>query len=239
MQKIIEVNLRRVQARIHEAAIRSGKKAESVRLVAISKGQPYSVVHAAYKYGLRDFGENRIAEAREKQNALEELGDIRWHMVGQIQSRKAKEVAPHFHMVHSVDRGKIAERLDRFAATSGKVLPVLLECNSSGEASKTGWPVWQKDDWPGMVKDFQAIQQLVNLDVRGLMAMAPWTADDTLLRSTFQGLRTFRDFLEDKLITGLPELSMGMTDDYEIAIEEGATIVRVGRGIFGPGHADG
>ena len=238
MEKNIEVNLHRVQARIHEAAIRSGKKAEAVRLVAISKGQPYSVVHAAYKYGLRDFGENRIAEAREKQNALEELSDVRWHMVGQIQSRKAKDVAPHFFMVHSVDRAKIAERLDRFAATSGKILPVLLECNSSGEASKTGWPVWRTDDWPGMVKDFHAIQQLANLDVRGLMTMAPWTADNILLRATFQGLRTFRDYLEDKLITNFPELSMGMTDDFEIAIEEGATIVRVGRGIFGPRHAD-
>jgi pyridoxal phosphate enzyme (YggS family) len=159
-------------------------------------------------------------------------------MVGHIQSRKAKDVAPHFFMVHSIDRVKIAQRLDRFAAESGGILPVLIECNTSGEASKTGWSAWQKDDWPGALEDIQMIGEYKNLAVRGLMTMAPWAADPAVLHSTFQGLRAFRDFLEEKLLTDLPELSMGMTDDYEIAIEEGATIVRVGRAIFGPRHTD-
>ncbi|MEE9514329.1 MAG: YggS family pyridoxal phosphate-dependent enzyme [Anaerolineales bacterium] len=238
MEQQIDANLRLLKERIHEAATRSGRGAGAVVLVAICKGQSALTVRAAYKAGQRDFGENRVAEAREKQVELTELSEIRWHMVGHIQGRKAKDVAPHFFMVHSIDRMKIAQRLDRFAADSGRILPVLLECNTSGEASKTGWPAWQKGDWPVTVEDIQMIRDYKNLDVRGLMTMAPWTADRAVLRSTFLGLRTFRDFLEDKLLTDLPELSMGMTDDYEIAIEEGATIVRVGRAIFGPRHTD-
>ena len=238
MEQQIDANLRLVEERIHEATARSGRSAGAVELVAICKGQPASIVRAAYEAGQRDFGENRVVEAREKQVELTELSEIRWHMVGHIQSRKAKDVAPHFFMVHSIDRVKIAQRLDRYAADSERILPVLLECNTSGEVSKTGWSVWQKDDWPGTLEDIQLILDLRNLDVHGLMTMAPWVADPAVLRSAFQGLRNFRDFLAEKLFTDLPELSMGMTDDYEIAIEEGATIVRVGRAIFGSRHAD-
>ena len=238
MEQQIDANLRLLKARISEAAIKSGKEADAVELVAICKGQPASSVRAAYQAGQRDFGENRVAEAREKQDELTDLSEIRWHMVGHIQSRKAKDVAPHFFMVHSIDRVKIAQRLDRFTAESGRILPVLIECNTSGEASKTGWPVWQKEAWPGALEDIQMIRDYNNLAIRGLMTMAPWAADPAVLHSTFQGLRAFRDFLEEKLLTNLPELSMGMTDDYEIAIEEGATIVRVGRAIFGPRHSD-
>ena len=238
MEQQIDANLRLLKARISEAAKKSGRGAEAIELVAISKGQPASSVRAAYQAGQRDFGENRVAEAREKQAELTDLSGIRWHMVGHIQGRKAKDVAPHFFMVHSIDRVKIAQRLDRFAAESGRILPVLIECNTSGEASKTGWSVWQKDDWPGALVDIQMICEYKNLAVRGLMTMAPWAADPAVLHSTFQGLRAFRDFLEEELLTNLPELSMGMTDDYEIAIEEGATIVRVGRAIFGPRHTD-
>jgi len=234
----IDANLRLVKERISEAVARSGREAGTVDLVAISKGQPASSVRAAYLAGHRDFGENRVAEAREKQVELTEFSEIRWHMVGHIQSRKAKDVAPHFFLVHSIDRVSLAQRLDRFAADSGRILPVLLECNTSGEASKSGWPAWQKDDWQGEVKDIQRVHELENLEVRGLMTMAPWQADPAVLRSTFRDLRIFRDFLEEKLLTDLPELSMGMTDDYEIAIEEGATIVRIGRAIFGPRHTD-
>jgi pyridoxal phosphate enzyme (YggS family) len=238
VEQKIEANLRLLNVRISEAAIRSGRGADAVELVAICKGQPASSVRIAYQAGQRDFGENRVAEAREKQVELTDLSEIRWHMVGHIQSRKAKDVALHFFIVHSIDRVKIAQRLDRFAADSGRKLAVLIECNTSGETSKTGWPVWQKEDWPVALEDMQMIRDHKNLDVRGLMTMAPWAADPEVLRSTFQGLRAFRDFLEERLSTDLPELSMGMTDDYEIAIEEGATIVRVGRAIFGPRHTD-
>ncbi len=237
VEQQIDANLRNVKERISAAVTRSGREAGAVELVAICKGQPASSVRAAYQAGHRDFGENRVAEAREKQVELTELSEIRWHMVGHIQSRKAKDVAPHFFMVHSIDRVKIAQRLDRLASESGRILPVLLECNTSGEASKTGWPVWQKNDWPGEVEDIRMVHKLKNLDLRGLMTMAPWVADTAVLRSTFQGLRIFRDFLEEKLLADLPQLSMGMTDDYEIAIEEGATIVRVGRAIFEQHHS--
>ncbi len=238
MEQQIDATLRILKARISEAAKKSGRGVDDVELVAICKGQPASSVNAAYQSGQRDFGENRVAEAREKQTELTDLSEIRWHMVGHIQSRKAKDVAPHFFMVHSIDRVKIAQRLDRFAAESGRILPILIECNTSGEASKTGWSAWQKDDWPGALEDIRTIREHKNLAVRGLMTMAPWAADPAVLHSTFQGLRAFRDFLEEELLTDLPELSMGMTDDYEIAIEEGATIVRVGRAIFGPRHTD-
>ena len=238
MELQIDANLRLLKARISEAAKNSGRGADAIELVAICKGQPASSVHAAYQAGQRDFGENRVAEALEKQDELTDLSEIRWHMVGHIQTRKAKDVAPHFFMVHSVDRVKIAQRLDRFAAESGRILSVLIECNTSGEASKTGWPAWQKEAWPGALEDIQIIREYKNLAVRGLMTMAPWAAAPAILHSTFQGLRAFRDFLEEKLLTDLPELSMGMTDDYEIAIEEGSTIVRVGRAIFGPRHTD-
>ncbi len=238
MEQQIDANLRLLKARVSEAAKGSGRGADAIELVAICKGQPASSVRAAYQAGQRDFGENRVAEAREKQAELTDLSEIRWHMVGHIQSRKAKEIAPHFFMVHSVDRVKLAKMLDHFATESGRILPVLLECNTSGEASKTGWSAWQKDDWPGALEDIKMIRDLKNLAVRGLMTMAPWAADPAILHSTFQGLRTFRDFLEEELLTDLPELSMGMTDDFEIAIEEGATIVRVGRAIFGPRHTD-
>ncbi len=238
MEQQIDANLRLLKARVSEAAKRSGRGADAIELVAICKGQPASSVRAAYQAGQRDFGENRVAEAREKQAELTDLSEIRWHMVGHIQSRKAKDIAPNFFMVHSVDRVKLAQKLDYFAAESGRILPVLLECNTSGEVSKTGWSAWQKDDWPGALEDIKMIRDLKNLAVRGLMTMAPWAADPTILHSTFQGLRTFRDFLEEELLTDLPELSMGMTDDYEIAIEEGATIIRVGRAIFGPRHTD-
>ena len=238
MDHKISENLRLVQERIAEAAVRNGRAADEVDLVAICKAQPPATIRAAYQAGQRDFGENRVAEAREKQVDLSELVEIRWHMVGHIQSRKAKDVAPHFFMVHSVDRLKIAQRLDRYAAESGRVLPSLLECNTSGESSKTGWLVRERVDWPRAVSDIRLILELKNLDVRGLMTMAPWGADPMILRSTFQGLRTFRDFLTEELETDLPELSMGMTDDYELAIEEGATVVRIGRAIFGSRRAD-
>lgn len=233
-REVIERNLRRVQERIAEAAIRSKRQPESVRLVAISKSHSAQVVRMAYQCGQRHFGENRVAEALEKQAQLDDLEDAIWHMVGRIQSRKAKDVAGHFAAVHSIDRLKIARRLDQFQTEFEKPLICYLEVNASGEDTKAGWNLIDRDSWGGFLGEVRPIFELSHLRVEGLMTMAAWNAEEPDIRKTFCRLRELRDHLEQSLSRRLPELSMGMTDDFEIAIEEGATVVRVGRAIFGP-----
>ncbi|MGD8850183.1 MAG: YggS family pyridoxal phosphate-dependent enzyme [Anaerolineales bacterium] len=230
----IESNLQNVQRNIMEAAGRAGRDPSEIRLVAITKTHPSDVVRAAYELGLRDFGENRVMEGLEKIHQLKDLNGIRWHMVGHIQSRKASEVPGHFQMVHSVDRIKIAQYLNKHAASSGLKLAVLLECNVSGEESKYGWDLNDRDSWARAADEFRSLFEYEHLDFRGLMTMAPWVEDERIIRNTFTKLRNLRDYLQDTLNVSWPELSMGMTDDYEIAIEEGATLLRIGRAIFGP-----
>ncbi|MGD2161581.1 MAG: YggS family pyridoxal phosphate-dependent enzyme [Anaerolineales bacterium] len=230
----IESNLQNVQRNIMEAAGRAGRDSSEIRLVAITKTHPSDVVRAAYELGLRDFGENRVMEGLEKIHQLKDLNGIRWHMVGHIQSRKASEVPGHFQMVHSVDRIKIAQYLNKHAASSGLKLAVLLECNVSGEESKYGWDLNDRDSWARATDEFRSLFEYEHLDFRGLMTMAPWVEDERIIRNTFTKLRNLRDYLQDTLNVSWPELSMGMTDDYEIAIEEGATLLRIGRAIFGP-----
>jgi pyridoxal phosphate enzyme (YggS family) len=191
-------------------------------------------VRAAYGVGIRDFGENRVYEGLEKINQLSDLDDIRWHMIGNIQSRKVKDMAPYFDLVHSVDRVKIARRLERYRSALGHRIPILLQCNTSGEGSKNGWPAWREDQWPEIVPDLEAILDCDHLQVRGLMTMAPLTDDSDELRACFRSLRELRDFLEVQVPGHWAELSMGMSNDFELAIEEGATMVRLGSAIFGP-----
>jgi pyridoxal phosphate enzyme (YggS family) len=233
-RKRIEDNLAAVSERIEQAAERAGRAVEQVRLVAVTKGYPSSYIRAAYALGHHRFGENRVEEAIAKLDELADLSDLEWHMVGQIQSRKARMVAPRFDMVHSVDRIKLARRLDHYAAEAGRVLPVLLECNVSGEQSKAGWMLPRREDWPVVLPEIQEILAMEYLDVRGLMTMAPFIADESVVRRTFRRLRELRDYLEERIAGHWQELSMGMSSDFEIAIEEGATLVRVGQAIFGP-----
>jgi pyridoxal phosphate enzyme (YggS family) len=233
VNEIIRHNIVDVSARISHAEERAGRTSGGVRLVAISKGQPIEKIRAAYQHGIRDFGENRVREALPKLAHLEDYGDIQWHMVGHIQSRKARSVVSGFHIVHSVDRWKLAHRLDRFAREDGIKLPVLLECNVSGEVAKSGWNLQDEASWSSALPEFERIQDLENIDVQGLMTMAPWISDESILRSCFAKLRELRSFISSKLPGSWNELSMGMTDDFEYAIEEGATIVRIGRAIFG------
>ncbi len=230
---VLEQNLARVQERIADAAARGGRGLGDIELVAITKGFPAAAVRQAYGLGLRLIGENRVAEGLQKQRELEDLPDIQWHMVGHIQSRKAADVAPYFDLVHSVDRTKIAHRLERYAAEAGRVLPILLECNVSGEESKGGWRLHERARWPWAAEAFAPLKELRHLEIRGLMTMAPWTADEHTLRSVFRRLRELRAYLSDDLKVDWAELSMGMSDDYEIAVEEGATMIRLGRAIFG------
>jgi hypothetical protein len=210
------------------AAARRGRHdPQAVRLVAVTKTVPPERIAAAYALGLRDFGENRVEEAIPKQPGLP--ADIAWHMIGHVQSRKAADAALHFALVHSLDSLKLARRLARAAQAAGRVLPVLLEVNVAGEASKYGY---RPDE--AFVAEVAEILALPALRVEGLMTLAPLAADPEAARPVFAGLRALRDRLATRFPqAGWRELSMGMSDDFEIAIEEGATLVRIGRALFG------
>jgi pyridoxal phosphate enzyme (YggS family) len=234
-------NVARVQERIAQAALRVGRDPAEVTLVAVAKTFPAQAVVAAYQAGLLHFGENRVEEAATKIPAVH--ADIpghplTWHMVGHVQSRKARAVVAHFDCVHSVDRLKIAQRLSRFAQEAGQTLPVLLECNVSGEEAKFGFdlPGWQRDK-AQRAAFFAAVEQILALPalaVQGLMTMAPLVADPETVRPVFAGLRGLLDALRERFpAQDWRHLSMGMTDDFEVAIEEGATMVRIGRAVFG------
>jgi len=233
----LEANLRSVQQRIEAAARRAGRDPAQITLVAVSKTQPPEVIRRAYDLGLRCFGENRVEEAESKVGHLPP--DIAWHMIGHVQSRKAKRVAPLFQFVHSLDSVKLARRLNRACAERSTPLPVLLECNVSGEESKYGFAAdrWQSDadQLKTLLAAVEEIIALPHLQVQGLMTMAPIVADPEEARPVFVRLRTLRDELA-AIFTDVKwqHLSMGMTDDFEVAIEEGATLVRIGRAIFAP-----
>jgi len=238
----ITANLAGIRERIAEAAQRAGRSPEDVTLIAVTKTHPADVVLAAYEAGVRHFGENRAREGISKITAVEPYisGDRpTWHMIGHIQSRKARRVVEHYDYVHSVDRVKIAQRLSSYIDPDERALPVLLECNISGEGSKYGFAL---EDWEGnevLQKAFFAavdeILALPGLEVRGLMTMPPYVEDPEEVRPLFASLRILREVLRDRFNSvDWRHLSMGMTNDFEVAIEEGATMIRVGRGIFGP-----
>ena len=229
----IRARLEAVQRRIAEAAQRAGREPRTIRLVAVSKGHPAETIRAAHGCGLRAFGENRVEEALPKMTALADLDDIEWHLIGPLQSRKVNLVGTGFALVHAVDRLKVARRLDGLAAGVGRPQAVLLECNVSGEASKAGWLVDVESAWEPALDELREVMRLRNLSVRGLMTMAPLGAEAGLQRETFGRLARLREFLSSRLACPLPELSMGMTDDFEAAVEAGATLVRIGRAILG------
>jgi len=226
----IETNLAQIRARIATAASRVNRDPAAVTLVAVSKTKPMAAIAAAYAAGQRDFGENRLEELWQKVEAAKELGlnEIRWHMIGTIQSRKTSQAIGPFTLVHSVDRTKIANRLHRDATAANCVLSILLEVNVSGESSKHGFT-------PDVLKnEVDALVALPALRIRGLMTMAPFVDNAEAVRPVFRQLRVLRDQLQQAQSTAvISELSMGMTNDFEVAVEEGATIVRVGSAIFG------
>ena len=239
--EFVRGNLTQVRERIGEAALRVGRDPAEVTLVAVTKTFPVHVILAGYEAGLRHFGENRPEEGAEKipqVNAA--VGESRptWHMVGHVQSRKADLAIGHYDVIHSVDRPKIARRLSRFAQQAGREVSVLLECNVSGEESKFGFPLsrWQ-EELPERDAFFTAcaeIASLPGLRMQGLMTMAPFVSDPETIRPVFASLRSLRDALTERFpSTDWRALSMGMTDDFEVAVEEGATMVRIGRAIFG------
>jgi hypothetical protein len=234
-------NLARLQERMGEAAVRAGRNPDAVRLVAVTKTRPPEEIVAAYEAGASHFGENRVEKGVPKIPAVQAAVSgppPTWHMVGHVQSRKAKDVVAHFDCVHSVDRLKIARRLSRFASEAGRVLPVLLECNVSGEASKYGFDLCGWEQEPARQEAlFSAVEDVLalpGLSVDGLMTMAPFVADPETVRPVFASLRGLLKALQERFQAHeWIHLSMGMTDDFEVAIEEGATMVRIGRAIFG------
>lgn len=216
----IATNLASVRARIHAAAARTGRRSRDITLVAVSKSQPATAVAEAYRAGLRDFGENRVQEAGAKIIQLRAAGCTpRWHFVGNLQRNKIRVALDLFDILHCVDSVSLAEAID---ARAPGLVPVLVEVNVAGEPTKRG--VAPAD----VAAVVQRLRQLPNIDVRGLMTVAPRVERQEEARPVFRELRKLRDAL------GLKDLSMGMTDDFEVAVEEGSTLVRVGRAIFGP-----
>jgi pyridoxal phosphate enzyme (YggS family) len=189
---------------------------------------------AALEAGVRDFGENYAEEAVDKINATGPISGLTWHMIGHIQSRKADLVAQKFDYVHSIDSLKLALRLERFAAECNRKLPILLECNVGGEESKFGYPAADKTQWAALLADTNQIALLPHLEIRGLMTMPPLYDDAEKTRPFFQRLRELRDYLaEHNPQVSWSELSMGTSTDFAAAVQEGATLVRVGTAILG------
>lgn len=226
-------NLLDIQGRIKAAAERVGRVADEITLVAVSKTKPFEMILDALAAGQIDFGENRFEDAMTKidEGKRQGLSQIRWHFVGTIQSRKTAQAVGPFALVHSVDRVKIARRLNQDAAAMNCSVSVLLQANVSGEESKHGFA---PDE---LMKTLPEIAELSHLRIQGLMTMAPFFSDPEQTRPVFQALRSLRDRLQTAYpMINLKHLSMGMTNDFEIAIEEGATIVRIGSALFGERH---
>jgi PLP dependent protein len=231
----ILANYRRVLEQIEVAAGLVGRQPRSVKLVVVTKGHPVESVLDALEAGINVFGENYAEEGVAKKLACAGTPGIEWHMIGHVQSRKASLISQHFDWLHSLDSLKLAGRLDRFAAGFGRKIPVLLECNVSGEQTKSGWPAWDETRWEALMPDILQVAGLANLELRGLMTMAPFFDEPELARPYFRRLRRLQEFLSYRLPQARwEELSMGMSGDFTVAIQEGATIVRIGTAIMGP-----
>jgi hypothetical protein len=220
--------------KIAAAAWSAGRSPESIRLVVVTKAQPVEVAQAAIEAGAGILGENYPEESVKKIQLLQKYSAVEWHMIGHVQSRKAPLVAANFNFLHSLDSLKLAARLDRFCGEAGRVLPSLLEFNVGGEESKSGWPARDESQWPALRDDLGAIIALPNLQIRGLMTMPPLGETAEFSRPFFQKLRRLREYLSSQFPgVDFSELSMGTSSDYEVAVQEGATLVRVGTAIVG------
>jgi pyridoxal phosphate enzyme (YggS family) len=221
----IRERLDRVRGRVEAAALRSGRPGSAVTLVAVSKTMPVEAIQEAVAAGVRIFGENRVQEARDKIAAVS--GVAEWHLVGHLQTNKAKIAAGLFDRIHSLDSIRLAHELDRHAGEAGRRLRCLIQVNVGGETQKNGVA-------EGEVRELlNEIVGLRHIVVEGLMALPPFLPDPERVRPFFRRLCTLRDKLAAEGLD-LPDLSIGMTHDFEVAIEEGATLVRIGTAIFGP-----
>jgi pyridoxal phosphate enzyme (YggS family) len=227
-QTSVRENLLRIQERIASAAARAGRRAEEITLIAVSKTHPASAIREAYEAGIRHFGENRVQEWEGKRAGTERLAAT-WHLIGHLQSNKAARAAKLFHSVDSVDDFAMAQRLDRSRTEVAIIdkLRVLIEVRVAPEETKSGVEI---SELPALVEKFA---ELPRLELAGLMCIPPFLEEAERVRPYFRRLRELREGLAKKLSLALPVLSMGMSHDFEVAIEEGATEVRVGTAIFG------
>lgn len=220
-------NLHNIEARIQSACDRSGRVRDDVRLLAVTKTKPIDLLREAYDAGYRAFGENKVQEILWKREELP--ADIEWHMIGHLQTNKVKQVVPHVAMIHSVDSVHLAAEISKRCIAIDKVMPVLVEVNVAGEESKFGVAPQDTEDF------VRSIAVLPGITVAGLMTSAPYTENPESNRQYFRNLRELSIDIASKNIdnVNMYELSMGMTGDFEVAIEEGSTIVRIGTAIFG------
>jgi pyridoxal phosphate enzyme (YggS family) len=220
-------NLDKIREDIAENCLKAGRKPEEVKLVAVSKNFPPEVVLEAYTLGQVVFGENRVQELLSKKAQLP--GDIKWHLIGSLQRNKVKDIIGKVELIHSVDTVRLAQEISRQALKTGFDMPILIQVNISGEEAKHGFSSGE------ILRDIQEISELPGIKIKGLMTMAPQTNEPEEVRPVFRGLRKLSRDIADMNLPGveMSELSMGMSDDYRIAIQEGATLVRIGSRIFG------
>jgi PLP dependent protein len=221
----LAANLNAIQQRIAAACARAGRELGSVTLLAVTKSQPPQAIQEAAQLGLTLFGENKIQEAKAKIPLCP--GRLRWHMIGHLQTNKCRDAVELFEMIQSVDSLHLAEEINKRADQAAKTMPILLEVNIVGEASKFGYQPER------LLAEFKQINALPRLEIHGLMTVPPWAPIPEKARPVFRRLRELKEQCAQVLGAPLPHLSMGMTGDFEVAIEEGATIVRIGTAIFG------
>jgi len=228
----------RVRGQIAAAARFAGRNSSDVRLVVVTKTHPPATVIAAIGAGARLLGENYTGEGIEKMKIVSETGidnsDVEWHMIGHVQSRKASSVITHYSLLHSLDSVKLAQRLERFASEQDRKFPVLLQLNVSGEESKSGFPAWNTEHEKRLYDAVECLVALPHLEIQGLMTIPPFLDDPESVRPYFRKLCQWRDVFSRQFPDVYwRELSMGMSNDFEVAIQEGATLVRVGTAILG------
>lgn len=227
----IAENIACLRERIAAAATRVGRDPGAITLMAVTKTVDRERIRQASEAGIRVFGENRVQEFEEKFPGQEDRKDAEWHLIGHLQTNKARKAAEIFDAVDSLDSLRLAEKLDHAAAAAAKVLPVLVEINVGGEESKSGIPL----DSPELDALLRAMPRFEHLEVRGLMAVPPFTANPEAARPYFRLLRDLRDSIAARKLPGIQMdlLSLGMSHDFEVAIQEGSTCVRIGTAIFG------
>ncbi len=218
-------NLEGIQRRIEAACARVGREPASVGLLAVTKSQPPEVVNQAARLGLSLFGENKVQEAKAKIPLCS--GRLRWQMIGHLQGNKCRDAVELFEMIQSVDSYKLAEEINRRADQAAKRMPIMIEVNVVGEASKFGYRPEQ------LRAELRQLKELRRVEIEGLMTVPPWVPDPEKVRPVFKQLRELKQECEAILGVALPHLSMGMSGDFEVAIEEGATLVRIGTALFG------
>ncbi len=231
---IIREKMDRFRENVSRIATQCGRNPREITTVVVTKAQPLEVVQAAISAGATCLGENYPEEAREKIWAIK-AANVEWHMIGHLQSRKSKIVVELFDMLHSLDSLHLAQKLSLLCQQANRVLPVLLQFNVSGEESKYGWHAWDESRWDTLLPELERIVALPGLQIRGLMTMPPLFQNPEQVRPYFSRLRTLRDYLAHHFPdVSWEDLSMGTSVDYPIAIQEGATYIRVGEAILGP-----